>query len=159
MRVSAIELVIIGMVLIWIIFDSYGGMSSQSEIRFWESKEQMIRALIEDTDIEEQESVLYLDPGDASFFIGVNSSCRYISALVISRHDPPSYDLSAVPAYNEEYSCIMAYEGKYIVLDTPPEDWLNENAVARKPIMSMIKNNYTIIWENGFRIFQKNSFV
>lgn len=157
MRDRVFSALVIAAMIIWIVFDSYGGISSQGEIRFWESKERMVSEMLEACDLRNESGILYLDPGDASYFIGANSSCRYSSPLMIARHNPPEYDLSALEQYREEYSCIMGYQGDYIVLDALPENWLQEDVPARQPIMEMIGRNYTLVWEKGFRILRRVS--
>ena len=105
----------------------------------------------------DQQQVLYLEPGDAPYFIHANSSCRYIAALVLSRHRD-NWNLSNLPQYWEEYHCVADYQGKYIVMELGSDralDWFGENQTVRKPLMDIIWRNYTVVYAKSWRILEK----
>ena len=108
--------------------------------------------------LDQQQSVLYLDFGDAPFFFRANSSCRYVAPLALARNRP-GWNLSGLSQYQEEYSCIKNYQGQFIVMepDDPIGDWLGENVTTMQPIIKMIRTNYTQVYGGSWRIWEKTA--
>jgi len=109
--------------------------------------------------LDHEPSVLYLEPGDAPYFIHANSSCRYIAALILSRHRD-NWNLSNLPQYWDEYHCVAGYQGKYIVMELGGDkalDWLGENQTVRQPLLKILWNNYTVVESKSWRILEKRN--
>ena len=107
--------------------------------------------------IDQQPFVLYLDYGDAPYFLHANSSCRYISPLIVAR-SRDDHNLSYLPEYQEEYQCVMQYQGQYIIMgpDDPIADWFGENQTVRATIMEKIHQNYTLAYDSSsWRVLER----
>jgi hypothetical protein len=114
--------------------------------------------------LDQQQSVLYLEIGDAPFFFRANSSCRYVNPIMLTRNRPeatkdrPAWDTSYLPQYREEYNCIRDYQGKFIVMQMAgPDDWLGENVTTMQPLMKIIRTNYTLVYDRSWRIWEKTA--
>jgi len=145
--------------LIWgCLHQPYGAMTAY-EITFWGEKEPQADAINALYHLDREPSLLYLDPGDAPYFFRANSSCRYICPLPVQR-DAVDWNVNWTAAYREEYDCIMAYDGRYIVFDAGNHydgvtDWFSESYVDRVPLMEKIHSEYRLVWNGSWRIYQK----
>ena len=145
--------VIISMLVIFFIFHSGTGLFTKVERDFWGDKEKLADEVIRKFSIDKEDSVLYLDAGEAPYLFMVNSSCRYPCALPVQR-DRPNWNLSGNPAYQEEYDCIMNYSGKYIIADGW-DGWFGEDTERRQPIMHKIDSEYELVWKDAWRIYRR----
>jgi len=99
--------------------------------------------------------LLYLDPGDAVYYFHSNSSCHYITPMPVERNKP-GWDLTYLPQYKETYSCIVEYQGKYIISDIKNKSqYFGAGILNNKTIMDMIERNYTKVESQSWDIYQK----
>lgn len=159
MKSSAIFLCILTMVAIFAVLHAPWGMVTEYEIRFWDGKEPQADIINERFHLDQEPALLYLDPGDAPYFFRANSSCRYVCPLPVQR-DAPGWDLSGNRDYQEEYDCIMAYTGRYIVFDAGNRydgttDWFQENSTHRMPITRKIRDEYRLVYNGSWRIYER----
>lgn len=139
--------------VIFIIFSSHWSIGMEIEKNFWAGKNtESVNIRSNFTDITQQESILYLDPGDAPYYFHSNSSCRFICPLIFQRNSP-EWNTSGLVQYKQEYDCIMAYEGKYIVTDAG--DWFEKNTTDNKKVWDKIHSGYTMVWNKSWNIYQK----
>lgn len=162
MKSLIILLCIFSMIGAFAILHQPYGMVTDLEIKFWDNKEPHADKINAMFHLDKEPSLLYLDPGDAPYFFRANSSCRYICPLPVQR-DAPGWDLSGNADYQEEYTCILNYTGKYIVFDTGNHydgttDWFLESSEHRQPIMKKLRNEYELVYTGGWRIYQRVDF-
>jgi hypothetical protein len=147
------KLAVIATIIIFCIFSSHWSIGMEIEQNFWEGKNiESVNIVNNFTDITTQSSILYLDPGDAPYYFQSNSSCRYISPLIFQRNSE-EWNTSGLKQYKEEFSCIMAYQGKYIVTDAGI--WFEKNTTDNHKVWDMIHSNYTKVWNRSWNIYQK----
>jgi hypothetical protein len=150
------RLVIILSSVVYLCFFASWGLLSVPDNIYYQSHSTGAQETLSGFHIDKQPSVLYLDYGDAPYWLQANSSCRYIAPWIIAR-DRDDHDISYLPEYQEEYQCIMQYQGRYIVMETndPIDDWFGENQTVRSPIMQKIHSNYTLVYDNpAWRIME-----
>jgi len=155
MKHLVILLAIFTMLGIWMIWQSPRGVVTKAEIHFWNIKDPIADRINEHFDLPDQPSILYLDPGDAVFYFHANSSCRYSSPLVLAR-DTDTWNTKMLPQYWDQYNCTLGYQGEYIIMDMRDENWFFENATDRQPIIEMISRNYSLVFNEGWRVFRRN---
>ena len=153
------SLCILSMLVVFAIMHQPAGYLTSAEIKFWNGKEPHADAINAQYYLDKEPSLLYLDPGDAPYFFRSNSSCRYICPLPVQR-DAPEWNLTMNSDYQEEYNCIMAYTGKYIVYDISNHndgtvDWFKANFSHRLPITAKIQNEYELVYSGGWEIYQR----
>lgn len=150
-------LLVIPILIIFFAITSHWSIGMAVENQFWEDKNQESVNIINNfTDIKNQSSILYYDPGDAPYYFQSNSSCRYISPLPFQRSSD-TWDLSNTQSYKETYECIINYDGKYIITDTG--NWTIRNTTDNKNVSDIIKTNYKQVWNRGWNIYiNKNSY-
>ncbi|MDD3962484.1 MAG: hypothetical protein PHT77_11560 [Bacteroidales bacterium] len=147
------KIALIATIVIFCIFSSHWSIGMDIEQNFWEGKNiESVNIVNNFTDITEQTSILYLDPGDAPYYFQSNSSCRYISPLVFQRNSE-EWNTSGLKQYYDEFSCIMAYQGKYIITDAGV--WFEKNTTDNHKVWDMIHSNYTKVWNRSWNIYQK----
>jgi hypothetical protein len=103
--------------------------------------------------------ILYLEPGDAPYFLHVNSSCRFIAPLVLVRYRD-DWNTTNLPQYWTEYNCIADYQGKYIIMElgnNPALDWFGENQTVRQPLLNIIRKNYSVVYDYEWRLLERNN--
>jgi len=152
-----IPAIIIVVFLIYLWQFSFFGNFTNYESTFYGTRYEDGQAINALYHLDQQPSVLYLEPGDAPYFIHANSSCRYIAALIIARYRD-NWNLTNLPQYWEEYNCVASYQGKYIVMELGGDkalDWFGENQTVRKPLLDIIWNNYTVVYSKSWRILEK----
>lgn len=142
---------IASMVVLWLIFTSTFGAITVIENEIWYTENQHAAEANALFDIKAQPSTLFLDTGTGAYFFHTNSSCRYSGVLPVQRHTS-KWNISDLSAYAELYSCIMAYDGKYIVgLDW----WFARDVPERAPIYEKIDREYTLVYNGSWDIYQK----
>lgn len=147
------QLAIFAAFVIFVAFSSHWSIGMEIEKNFWMGKDtESINIRSNFTDITQQESILYLDPGDAPYYFHSNSSCRFISPLVFQRNSP-EWNTSYLQQYKEEYDCIMAYDGKYIITDAGT--WFERNTTDNKNVWKKIHSEYMLVWDKSWNIYQK----
>ena len=163
-------LAVLSMFFVFLVMSSYWGAGMQYERSFWGNKEGDAKGAFEKLpDLWNQHSILYLDPGDAPFYFFANSSCRYVCPLIVQRNID-MWNTTGFPQYWEEYNCIMAYQGEYIVMDNGGWfGWVNKsmfNVVGlqreytnvtedRVHIWGVINANYTKVYTMSWDIYKK----
>ena len=107
--------------------------------------------------LNQRPSILYLEVGDAPFYLRANSACRYTAPLVLVRNKR-NWNLTNLPEYWEEYNCAMNYRGKFIVMETnDSEDWFGDTEPSRQSIMQTITRNYTLVRDNVWRVWERKA--
>lgn len=162
MKHLIVLLCLLSMLGIWGVLHQPAGIMTDYEIKFWDSKEPQADIINERFHLDQEPALLYLDPGDAPYFFRANSSCRYVCPLPVQR-DAPGWDLSVLPAYKEEYDCIMAYQGRYIVFDAGNHydgvtDWFSESYSHRLPLMQKIHAEYRLVYNGSWRVYERDYY-
>lgn len=150
---NIIKYSIIIMFIIFIAFSGHWGMNMVADNKFYD--EQTIGAKIittNITDIKNQDTILYLDLGDAAYFFPANSSCRYVQPLPFQRNSD-TWDMTGTSQYYEEYYCIMNYTGKYIIDGS--DNLINRNTTDSEIVRDKINTEYERIWENNWIIYRR----
>jgi len=114
--------------------------------------------------IQNQEHILYLDSGQAPYYFQSNTSCRFIQSLPFQRNTD-IWNITTTPYYQENFKCIMDYQGKYIIMDgylrTPEYSingiWFEQNTSDNKLVMSKIQTEYKQVWNEGWNIYERRS--
>lgn len=154
---------VVGMLVIFAIFCAYG-ISANAQIEQTYTDQQQSRfnnmtaAL---PDLQHQKSVLYLDIGDAPYFLKANSTCRYINSLPFQRN-AERWNISDLSQYQENYKCIMDYNGKYIITANlwymdGYDIWWRENTTDNRNAMNKIDSEYTEVWNQSWIVYERNS--
>jgi hypothetical protein len=148
---SIIKVSLIVAMILFLLMTSYWSIGATTENQFWQRQDQIaIDVITNFTDITNQTSILYLDPGNAPYYFRSNSSCRYISPLPFQRNSE-EWDISYTDAYKEEYNCIMNYDGKYII--TASRDWIIQNTTDGYNVSEKFKTEYKQVWDKGWNIY------
>jgi hypothetical protein len=149
---STITLMLISFITINSVFGSF----TAYEYTFWHQKETNADAIMANvTDLMQQPSLLYLDPGDAPYYFHANSSCHYITPMPVERNKP-GWDLTYLPQYKETYNCIVGYQGKYIISDLKDKSqYFGAGILNNKTIMDMIERNYTRVESQSWDVYKK----
>ena len=142
---------------VYMIGFSWMGYNTNYETTFYGTRMEDAQEINSLYHLDKQPAVLYLEPGDAPYFIHANSSCRYISPLLIARYRD-NWNISYLKQYQEEYNCIEAYRGKYIVMELGNKDldWFGEYQTVRQPLRNLIMTNYTEVYHKSWRVLEKN---
>jgi len=106
-------------------------------------------------DLSNQDTILYLESGSAPYYFERNTSCRFIQSLPFQMNTE-FWDITNTPQYQENYKCIMNYQNKYIIID---EIWFKQNTSDSKNVMNKIHTNYTLVWTDGWSIYQNKEMI
>jgi len=158
MKQPIFKIAIISMFLFWVFCNSYVGFITDMELSFWKSKDPVSTEVNSIYHLDQEPTILYLDAGDSPYFFRANSSCRYSTPLPFQRDDPGNWSLSWMPEFQEEYSCINNYQGKYIIMDVNSNfefDWIGMHKPNRQDLKNLLESNYTPVWEKCWLIYQK----
>jgi hypothetical protein len=145
----------------YLLINSVFGSYTTFEYTFWHQKELSADVINAPYDLPNQTSILYLDPGDASYYFHANSSCRYITPMPVER-STPEWNITYLPAFTEDYNCIMAYQGQYIVADILRDQelgYFGEGITDRAPIMEMIAKNYTLVSNVSWDVYERKDMI
>lgn len=112
-------------------------------------------AMLNLTDLSHQTDILYLETGSAPYYFERNTSCRFIQSLPFQMNSE-TWDITNTPQYKENFKCIMDYQNKYIIID---EIWFKQNTTDNKKVMEKINSNYTLVWTDGWSIYQKRELI
>jgi len=88
------------------------------------------------------QEVLYLDAGDAPYYFGAPSACRYIFPVVIQRATNFNPGLAKTDAYRDEMSCINSYSGEFIIINS---GWFG----THEPVNSKINDEYVLEYQGS----------
>lgn len=98
--------------------------------------------------LDKGESILYMDFGNAAYYLGNPSACRYIVPLTI-HHSNPDRDLSGLSEYKQQMECIMNYRGNYIIFSP---QWFG----VHEPANTKIATEYREVYKGDFwNLYQK----
>jgi hypothetical protein len=145
----------------YLVINSAVGSYTIYEYTFWHQKELDADSINAAYNLSNQSSILYLDPGDSSYYFHANSSCRYITPMPVER-STPEWNITYTQAFKDDYACIMAYQGNFIVADINRDQQLGyfgEGITDRAPIMNMIADNYTEMSYTSWAIYEKTSLI
>jgi hypothetical protein len=139
--------------IIFLLISANWGFIMRVENDFWVMQTQYhSRMLAAVPDLTSQNSVLYLNSGNAPYYIGANSSCRYSTPLPFQRNSP-TWNITRLPEYQDQFSCMMAYSGKYIVMDASP--WLGNDTPDNQAVWNKINTDYTKVWSMGWDVYER----
>ena len=145
------SLVLIPMLALWLIFNSPVGIVTKDEVAFYAGEMPNADEANRLFNISDQAEVLFLDPGASVYFFSPNTSCRYSAPLPVQRHTA-QWNLTGLPAYQEEYTCIMNYSGRFVVgLDW----WLGRDLPERREIYEKFDRGYVKVWNKSWDIYQR----
>ena len=152
---------IFAVVVVYLIYFSWFGSFTDYESTFYGTRMQDAAEINALYHLDMQPSVLYLEPGDAPYFIHANSSCRYIAPLPLIRYRD-NWNLSNLPQYWQTYYCVADYQGEYIVMEQGGDkalDWFGESQQVRAPLVGLIKENYTVVYNKSWRVWERKEWV
>lgn len=72
-----------------------------------------------------QASILFLDAGEAAYYLDAGSACKHFFPLPLQRADTHPL-LIATESYRNNLNCILAYDGQYVIV---AEQWFNPLAI------------------------------
>jgi hypothetical protein len=147
-------LMLIGLLLsIWFVSCSvFNGIHQH----LWDETEKDKIVVQETYHLNQEPSVLYLDHGDAPYYVEAPSACRYVAPLIIQRNWGDR-DLTGLPAYTETMNCIMSYKGKYIILGT---DWFGKHESVNQKIADEYQQVYHgYFWDVHQRIGDEHAIL
>jgi hypothetical protein len=110
--------------------------------------------------LSKEKTLLYLDTGSAPYYFLTNSSCRYVAPLVIQRMNPNRTVVSTLPAYNEEYMCIMNYSNRYILADGPlgkSDGWFGVDSIEKKNIVKKVDDEYIEVFSGAWSLYERKN--
>src|SRR5512138_587157 len=142
------------------VFSCVGSFSTY-ETQFYGPRMEDAQYLNEKYRLDQQPALLYLEPGDAPYFIHANSSCRYIAGLLLSRHRD-NWNLSNLQQYRDYESCILNYQGDYIIAELGGDtgmDWIGERQAVHKELMQQLFSNYTVIEKRSWRLLVRKNLI
>jgi hypothetical protein len=70
------------------------------------------------------------------------------------------WNLTSLWQFNDTHTCIMSYQGQYIVADVNggmATGYYGKGILIRKEIMDMIKANYTLKDSKSWDIYERNA--
>ena len=146
-----IPIVIIIAAISYLPLFSYWGVIAQTDNDFTANRISEAAYLNTNYHLDKEPSVVYLEWGDAPYYIRANSTCRYASSWILTMNTA-KWDITWLPEYHEEYRCLMSYQGKYIFADG---NWFNVPERSRDRITEMIRRNYTLIRDNVWWVWEK----
>jgi len=155
-------LIIVAILLVfpsYVAINSVAGSFTTYEYTFWHQKEQNADLINAQYNLINQSSILYLDPGDASYYFHANSSCHYITPMPVER-STDEWNLTALWQYNDTHNCIMSYQGEYIVADINGgmvTGYYGKGILIRKEITDMIKANYTLEDSKSWDVYKRKT--
>lgn len=141
----------------YLLINSAFGSFTQYEYTFWHQKEVNADSINAQFNLTDEKQLLYLDPGDASFYFHANSSCHYITPMPVER-STKKWDISHLPQFTETKNCILSYQGDYIVTDIiggRSTGYFGAGILEQSEIMDMIKRNYTEVENHSWVIYRK----
>jgi hypothetical protein len=131
--VAVVLLIYVMLVAGW----SYG--LQNHEVTYWADRDVKVSQILTTyPDMLAQPATLYFDSGAAAYYFPTQSACRYVGSLPIQRHTP-AWNVSLVPAYQENLDCALAYTGKYVIVDPT---WINVSSHAS--IKAKLDGEYSV---------------
>jgi len=150
---KVIRLSLVVVFILFSIFTAYWGVGMQVENKFWGEQNPIAARILENfTDLKDQNSILYLDSGSAPYYFQSNSSCRYVQSLPFQRNSK-DWNLTGLKEYQENYKCIMDYDGKYIIMDA--SNWFVKDTQDMNTVWNKINNSYENVWNEGWQIYRR----
>lgn len=146
----------------WVIFYApffsyYGEQEEKMNKFFWNDS----KIINEQFDLPNQSGVLYMDTGALPYYVnGANTSCRYVAPLVLQRMNPNRTIVSTLPAYNEEFLCVMNYSGAYILADGPlgkADGWFGVDSPEKIAIVNKINTEYKNVHNGAWSIYERRN--
>lgn len=141
--------------ILFVFASSHWGIAMSVENEFWENQglwhKEMKKAI---PDLQDQNTMLYLDPGFSTYYIGVNSSCRYSAPLPFQRNNL-TWDMTNLEAYQDCKVCMMNYTGKYIIADV--RGWMRRDHPDNEMVWKKIESEYSIVWNKSWYVYEKNT--
>jgi len=137
--------------IFFLLLSANWGVMMVVENDFWQVQTRyhsdMLTAL---PDLTSQDEILYLNSGNAPYYLGVNSSCRYSTPLPFQRNSP-TWNITHLPEYRDQFACTMAYEGEYIIMDSSP--WLGNDTPDNQAVWNKINTDYEKVWSMGWDVY------
>jgi hypothetical protein len=141
--------------IVWVFFSVGLGMSVYGyHTSYWDDRSAAAQDLDEKYNISGQDTLLYLDPGDAPWYFRSISASRYICPLPVQR-DTNKTALTNTTAYIENCNDIIDYTGKYIV---GVDWWFFQNMTPDKQVIrDKIDSEYTMVANSSWTIWERKS--
>lgn len=150
---NMIKYSILIMTILFILFTSFWGASMQIEREFWGQQYEVSKEILEQLpDIRNQDSILYMETGNAPYYFWSNSTTRYVTPLPFQRNSD-EWNLEDTYQYQEEKESIMNYSGKYIIVD--PNNWMIKNTTDNKNFWKKITGEYELVWNKNWKIYRR----
>ena len=158
---TILQLSIILILIAYFSVNSSVGIFTAYEYTFWQQKEQAADELNAQYHLDQEQSILYMDPGDAPYYFKANSSCHYITPMPVER-STKEWNFSYIPQYKETEDCILAYKGKYIIADINraiSKGFFGAGILENKKIMRKLQAEYTPVAEKSWTIYQRKENI
>lgn len=156
-----IPYILIAVFVYYLAIFSFAGTHTAYETAFYGPRAEDAQYLNDKYHLDRQPAVLYLEPGDAPYFIRANSSCRYVAGLLLSRYRD-NWNLSNLKQYHDYEACIRAYDGDYIIAELGGDtgmDWIGERQAVHADLMNQIFSNYTVIEKRSWRLLVRKNLI
>jgi hypothetical protein len=153
--IAAMGFILVGYILVNSVFGSF----TTYEYTFWQQKEINADNVNAQFNLTNQSFLLYLDPGDASYYFHANSSCHYITPMPVER-STNEWNISYLPQFKDTHDCIMQYQGEYVVADVNNglfAGFYGKGILMRKEIMDVLERNYTVVDNHSWTVYKKKA--
>ncbi len=140
----------------WGLEQNYGKQELQMNTYFWQNS----NAIESKFNLSKEESILYLDTGSAPYYLGVNSSCRYVAPLILQRANPNRMVVSNLSEYWNAYICTMDYQGRYILADGPlgkADGWFGTDTIEKKNIVEKVSREYKEVFSGAWSLYERKN--
>jgi hypothetical protein len=154
MKLTLLAIIII--LAVAIPLHSAWGWYTTYETNFYGTRMQDADTINANWHLDQQPEVLYLEPGDAPYFIHANSSSRYISPLPVERNRD-GWNITYLPEYQEDYNDIWNYNGTFLIEELGGNtglDWWGDNQQSNKELREHIYSRYHLIFNQSWRIYE-----
>ena len=116
----------------------------------WSERESSAADIISRYDVLSQPVTLYLNDGEAAYYMSTKSACRYVGSL------PPIWNLSGTDTYWEMRNCSLEYTGKYVVVFPL---WVDLNVTTHSELSDKINTEYTKVYSNYWDVYQRKDTI
>lgn len=121
---------------------------------YWADRDRGMETFIQSSNITTGQTILYLDEGDAPWYIGVQSECRFMNPFLLYFNNS-QHDLRGLPEYNQTLTCVKNYAGEYIVAS---DSWLGLHTNPElQEITDKIESGYIKVWNRSFDIYRRSN--
>ncbi|MDD4439765.1 MAG: hypothetical protein PHS04_17285 [Tissierellia bacterium] len=155
---TSIIILFVMWVLLYMPFVSYYGEQEQKMNEFFWNDSKIIN---EQFNLPNQTSILYMDTGSLPYYVnGANTSCRYPAPLILQRMNPNRTIVSTLPAYEEEYLCVMNYSSRYILADGPlgkADGWFGVDSSEKVSFINKVNMEYKNVHNGAWSVYERKN--